>query len=122
MIPDPVSRHGLMQDEQHEYSSGRAPRRSSGRKWLRRAGYALVLSLILFMDVLSNMSVAAAASHAPTKLPIPQANYTLQQFLKQGHPYHPKDAPLVSSPANHHPIKSLPFTLLPKLCNVPIAS
>jgi RHS repeat-associated protein len=49
------------------------------------------------MEMLDNMPVVVAASHAVTKLPIAQANYTLQQFLKQGHPYQPKDAPLAHS-------------------------
>ena len=39
------------------------------------------------MNVLANMPVAQAKSHAPTKLPIPGATNTLQQFLKQGHLY-----------------------------------
>jgi hypothetical protein len=50
------------------------------------------------MEMLDNMPTAAAASHTATKLPAAQANYnTLQQFLKQGHPYQPKDAPLARS-------------------------
>ncbi len=97
MIPAAPSRHGLTPDEREADSSGRTAHRSSGAKWLRCVSTALILSLVLLMDVLSNVPVVAAANHAPTKLPIPQATYTLQQFLKQGHAYQPKDAPLLSS-------------------------
>src|SRR5437879_6065353 len=77
----------------------RASVHSSRYRVGRRVGYSLLLGLVLLMNVLSNMPVAEAVNHAPTKLPIPNANYTLQQFLKQGHPYQAKDAPLPSSQA-----------------------
>ncbi len=97
MSPEPGSHQGLMQDGHDVRSRGCTVWRSSAGMWLRRAGIALLLSLVVLMEMLDNMPVAAAASHATTKLPIAQANYTLQQFLKQGHPYQPKDAPLTRS-------------------------
>jgi RHS repeat-associated protein len=60
---------------------------SSRSHWGWRVGSSLLLTLVLLMNVLANMPVAQAKSHAPTKLPIPAATNTLQQFLKQGHPY-----------------------------------
>jgi len=76
--------------------------------------YTLILSLVVLINTLSNMPVVAAASHVPTKLPIPNANFTLQQFLKQGHPYQAKDAPLLSSPATPSQPRG---TTLPKQAN-----
>lgn len=97
MNPEPGSHQGLMHGGRNMRSKVRSIWRSSVGVWLRRAGIALLLSLIVLMEMLDNMPIAAAASHAATKLPIAQANYTLQQFLKQGHPYQPKDAPLARS-------------------------
>jgi hypothetical protein len=119
MIPESLSRHGLTPDERREDSSGRTAHRSSGSKWLRCVGISLILSLVLLMDVLSNMPVAAAASHAPTKLPVPKANFTLQQFLKQGHPYQAKDAPLISSQGTPSAPRG---TTLPKQANQSLPS
>src|ERR1019366_8712964 len=55
----------------------------------------------LFTDIAGNMSVASAATLAPTKLPVPGVSYTLKQFLKQGKAYKASDAPLVLSNAPH---------------------
>src|SRR6266567_7586314 len=110
MLDDPSARGGMDESLAHSSSQGtgarpplRASVHSSRYSWGRRVGYSLLLSLVLLMNVLSNMPVAQAVSHAPTKLPISNANYTLQQFLKQGHPYQAKDAPLMGSQSTPTP-------------------
>jgi YD repeat-containing protein len=94
MNPEPSSRHGWTQHDQVEQKSSHPFYRSSRRTWLRSIGYALIVSLVILLDVFGNMPVVAAASHSTPTLPIPNASYTLQQFLKQGKPYQAKDAPL----------------------------
>ena len=84
MNPDSSSRHGWTRHDRAERASTPTRSRSSRRTWLRSIGYALILSLVVFLDVFGNLPVVAAASHAAPQLPIPNASYTLQQFLKQG--------------------------------------
>jgi hypothetical protein len=69
MNPEPSSRHGVRHHDRRGIAEKYTLRRSSRHGWLRRVGYALILSLVVLVDVVSNMPIVAAASHTPAMEP-----------------------------------------------------